>query len=103
MKTTPAGKFGTVAWMLLLGFIVTVLIGGVGVASANGRDGNKQMDRRNNGHYDHYDNRGNGHHGRRGYRPLEYRERVYLPPPVVYAPPPPPGIGIFFPPIFIHP
>ena len=27
----------------------------------------------------------------------------YAPPPVIYAPPPPPGIGIFFPPIFIHP
>ena len=25
------------------------------------------------------------------------------PPPVIYAPPPPPGIGIFFPPIIIHP
>ena len=100
MKTAPAVKFGTRAGMLLLAFVVTALIGGVDVASANGRDGNRQMNKHNNGHYD---DRGNGRHGRRAHRSHEYQERVYLPSSVVYAPPQPPGIGIFFPPIFIHP
>jgi hypothetical protein len=99
MKTKLAKIFRTRVGMMLLEFVVTSLICGVGMASANGNDRNKHMDKHNNGHYD---NRGNGHHGRREYRSHEYRERGYLPPPVFYAPPPPPGIGIFFPPIIFH-
>jgi hypothetical protein len=99
MKTARATTFRTGASMLLLGLVVA-LMGNVGVASADGNNKNKHKDNHDNGHYD---NRDHGHHGKREYRSHEYHERVYLPPPVIYAPPPPPGIGIFFPPIFIHP
>ncbi len=85
---------------MLLEFVVTALICGVGVVSAQENDRNYHRDNRNNGHYD---DRGNGRHSGRSYHSHEYRGRAYLPPPVIYAPPPPPGIGIFFPPIFIHP
>jgi hypothetical protein len=52
----------------------------------------------------YYESRGHGrHHGHQVNRSYQYQERVYLPPPVFYVPPPPPGIGIFLPPIFIHP
>ena len=88
-----------------MGLVLVSMIGSIDVLPAIGKDNDKRQGKHDNGRYDH---RGRGYydhgryydHGGRGY----YRGGAYYPPPpVVYAPPHPPGIGIFFPPIFIHP
>jgi hypothetical protein len=77
--------------------VLAAMIGSINVAPALGKDGHKRMGKHDNRRYEQ---------SRPVYRPYGYyghSERVYYPPPrVIYAPPPPPGIGIFFPPIFIR-
>ena len=97
---------------IMMGLVFAAMIGNIDVAPALGRDGNERMGNHDNGRYenrgrgyerDRYEHRGYGY-GRRVYpNGYGYRGRGYGPPPVIYAPPPPPGIGIFFPPIFIRP
>ena len=104
MKTLSTWNFKSIVGKIMLGLVLVTMIGSINVAPALGKDNHKRMGKHDNGRYDH---RGRGYENDRGYRPYGYyghRERVYYPPPpVVYEPPPPPGIGIFFPPIFIHP
>ena len=118
MKKSLTWNFRSMAGKAMLGLVLITMIGSIDVAQAVARDHKSQ------GKYDRdrYEQRGHGHdrhvqgkrdyyrdrHGNRVYyRSYGYygpRERVYYPPPpVVYVPPPPPGIGIFFPPIFIRP
>jgi hypothetical protein len=114
MKTSKIWNFRTIAGRMMMGLVLTLMIGGMGVSPALAKDHYKGG--HDNGRYEH---RGRGYdhdrgyyrnpyvHGRPVYRPYGYsygyRGRVYAPPPVIYAPPPPPGIGIFLPPIVIHP
>jgi hypothetical protein len=104
MKTLSTWNFKSIAGKIMLGFVLVTMIGSINVAPALGKDNHKSMGKHDNGRYDH---RGRGYNHDRDYRPYGYyghRERVYYPPPpVVYVEPPAPGIGIFFPPIFIHP
>jgi hypothetical protein len=113
MKTSTTWNYRTIVGRIIMGLALTLMIGSMDVAPAfakNNKGGhdNGRSDHRGPG-YDH--NRGYQRnpyvHGRQVYRPYgssyNYRGRVYAPPPVIYAPPPPPGIGIFFPPIIIHP
>ena len=97
MKTSSTRNFRSIVGKIMMGLVLAAMIGSIDVAPALGKDDYKH----NKGRYQQ----------RRGYesgRPYGYhygyRERVYYPSPrVIYAPPPPPGIGIFFPPLFIHP
>jgi hypothetical protein len=108
MKTSNAWNYGTIIGRIMMGLVLTIMVVSMNVAPALAKD--KYKGRHDNGRYDH---RGRGYernpyvHGQPLYRPYGYsygyRGRVYAPPPVIYAPPPPPGIGIFFPPIIIHP
>jgi len=110
MKTSNAWSFRSIAGKIMMGLVLAAMIGSIDVAPALGRNDHERMGRHDNGRYQH---RGRGYdhrymYGRRDYRPYGYygyygyRERVYPPPRVIYAPPPPPGVGIFFPPVFIH-
>jgi hypothetical protein len=100
MKTSSTWNFRSVVGRIMMGLVLAAMIGSIDVAPAlaKNKDDHKRMGKHDNGRYKH---RGRGYdrdryvHG--------YRGRGYAPPPVVYAPPPPPGIGIFFPPVFIHP
>lgn len=102
MKTSGTWNFKSIAGKIMMGFVLAAMIGNIGVTPAfsKGND-HKRMGRHDNGRYE---KRGHayGHYGHRPYGYYGHRERNYYPPPqVVFAPPPPPGIGIFFPPIFI--
>lgn len=105
MKTSGIWKFRSIAGKIMMGLILCAMIGSVDVAPALGDDDHKRMGKHDNGRYEQ---RGRGYdherykHGKRDYAPYGHRKRVYAPPPVVYEPPHPFGIGIFFPPIYIH-
>jgi hypothetical protein len=115
MKTSSNRNYGTIVGRIMMALVLAIVIGSMDVSPAlakNNKGGhdNGRSDHRGHGYYEH--GRGGYYrnpyvHGRQVYRPYGYsygyRERVYAPPPVIYAPPPPPGIGIFFPPIIIHP
>jgi hypothetical protein len=98
MKTSRAWNFRSIVGKIMMGLVLTAMIGSFNVGTAIAK-----KDKHDKGRYE---NRGRGYdrdHGR-PYGHYGHRERGYYPPPpVVFAPPPPPGIGIFFPPIFIHP
>lgn len=118
MNTSRQLNFQSIAGRIVLGLVLALMIGTIYASPVLAKNDKKYQGKHDNGRYE---NRGHGHnndrygkrgyyysHGKRVYRPRTYyapREHVYYPPPppVVYAPPPPPGIGIFFPPIFIHP
>lgn len=122
MKSTSIWDYGTIVGKFMIGLVFAALIFSVDAVPALARDGypggydNRHYDHGRPGYdrdrYDHgrpgydryrYDHRRPMYeHGRPVYRPYGYRGRGYGPP-VVYTPPPPPGIGIFFPPIIIHP
>ena len=97
MKTSSTWNLISIVGKIMLGLVLVSMIGSIDVTSAIGRDNYRGRGYYHHGYYDHG----------RYYRPYGYyghRERAYYPaPPVVWAPPPPPGIGIFFPPVFIHP
>ena len=102
MKTSSTWSFRSIVGKMMMGLVLTAMIGSIDVLPALGKGGPKSMGKHDNGRYQH---RGPGYdHNRYVYhRPYVYGGRVYAPPRVIYAPPPPPGIGIFFPPIFVHP
>lgn len=109
MKKSSIWNFRSIFGKILLGVILTAMVGSIDVMPAYSRDGYRAPDRHDNGRYD---KRGRGHdrkrhvqrrQPRRVYRPYGYGERVYVPPRVIFVPPPPPGISIFFPPLFIRP
>jgi len=97
MKTSNTWNLRSIAGKIMMGLVVAAMLGSINVAPAIGKD------------HDNGRNEKRGHaygHNKPVYRPYGYygqRDRVYYPPPrVVYAPPSPPGIGIFFPPVFIR-
>ena len=106
MKTSSTGNFRFSVGKIMIGLVLAAMIGSIDVVPALGKDDHKSMGKHDNGRYEHrgrgYDRDRHAPPDRRDYR-YGYRGRVYVPPPVIYAPPPPPGIGIFFPPIIIHP
>ncbi|MCX5827781.1 MAG: hypothetical protein NTV58_07245 [Deltaproteobacteria bacterium] len=109
MKKSSSWNFVSIVGKIMMGLVLAAMIGSIDVAPALAKND------KNNGKHDQgrYQHRGQGYYkgryverSRVYYGPNVYRERAYYapaPPPVVYAPPPPVGIGIFFPPIFIHP
>jgi hypothetical protein len=105
MKTLSTWNFRSIVGKIMMGLFLAAMICSIDVVPALGKDDHKDKGRHDNGRYEH---RGPGYdHGRyvqgRPYGYYGHRERAYYPPPpVVYAPPSPPGIGIFFPPIFIR-
>ncbi|MDD5169329.1 MAG: hypothetical protein PHN75_10970 [Syntrophales bacterium] len=107
MKTSSTWNLRSIIGKMAMGLVLAAMIGSIDVTPALSKNDHKDMGRHDNGRFEHrgpgYDH--NRYEGRRGdYRPYGYGGRVYAPPPpVIYAPPPPPGIGIFFPPIVIHP
>ena len=97
MKTSITWNLRSIVGKIMMGLVVAAMLGSINVAPALAKD-------HDNGRYE---KRGHAYgHNKPVYRPYGYyghSERVYYPPPrVVYAPPPPPGIGIFFPPLFIR-
>jgi len=113
MKTSSTWKFRSIFGKIILGIILTAMVGSIDVMPALSKDDYRRTGKHDNGRYE---NRGRGDHdryvhGRRVYRRPDNRRRVYvsppviyapLPPPVIFVPPPPPGISIFFPPFFFH-
>jgi hypothetical protein len=100
MKTSSTWSFRSIAGKIIMGLVLAIMIGSIGMAPAFSKDNDHDRGR--------YEKRGHAYaygHDRRDYRPYGYGERrvYYPPPPVIYAPPRPPGIGIFFPPVYIHP
>jgi hypothetical protein len=107
MKTSNTWSFRSIVGKIMMGLVLAAMIGSIDVVPALGKD-DHERGRHDNDRYEH---RGRGYdrdryRGRRDYRPYGYygyRERAYYPPPrVIYAPPPPRGVGIFFPPVYIH-
>ena len=106
MKTSNTWNFRSIVGKIMLGFVLAAMIGSINVLPVfskddhkdAGKQAGKSMGKHDNGRYERrgaeYDRDA---HGRRDYRPYGY-----APPPVIYAPTPAPGIGFFFPPIFIH-
>ena len=104
MKTSNTWSFRSIAGKIMMGLVLAAMIGSIDVVPALSKDYKHDKGR--------YQQRGRGYdhnryvYGRRDYRPYGYygyRERAYYPPPrVIYAPPPPPGVGVFFPPVYIH-
>ena len=115
MKTSNTWNFRSIVGKIMMGLVLTAMVGSIDAAPALSKDDYGRTGKHDNGRYDQ---RGRGYdhdryvHGRRVYRRPGYRRRVYvsppviyapLPPPVIFVPPPPPGISIFFPPLFIRP
>lgn len=104
-------NFKSMAGKVLLGLVLTAIMGSMNVTPSYADNDRYRERRYDNRRYDHrgpgYDNHRYGRHGRwhdrRGYRYYEdgYRHRIYVAPPVFRAPPPEPGIRIFFPPVYI--
>ena len=93
MKTSSKWNFRSIVGKIMLGLVLVTMVGSIDVTPAIGKDNHKRMVRHDNGR----------HRGQRYDRDrYVYDRQVYVAPPVVYEPPPPPGIGIFFPPVFIH-
>lgn len=107
MKISRIGKLKALASTIITGCLISAAFIAINVDPATAREDNRHQDKRGNQRYEQNRQSNNRYHyerGRRVYHPYGYRERMYRPPPVLYAPapPPPPGIGIFFPPLFIH-
>ena len=97
MKTSIAGIFRSKVGKIMLGLILTAMIGSIDVVPALGKDGHNHNRRHDRDRY---------RHDGRYYQPYDYygygERDYYPPPPVVYVPPPEPGISIFFPPVIIR-
>ena len=107
MKTSGIGDFRSIVGKIMMGLVLAAMIGSIHVVPALGEGDHEERGRHDNGRYEK--NKGREHdrdrHVKRRHDNRRYddRERVYVAPRVIYAPPPPPGIGIFFPPVFIRP
>ena len=107
MKTASSWNISSIVGKVMVGLVLTTMIGTIGVLSAHSDDHERRIERRDDDRNDdRYEHRGRGHdrryynNGRRYYRAPVYRERVYVEPQIIYAPPRPPGISIFLPPLF---
>jgi len=95
MKTSNTWSFRSIVGKMMMGLVLAAMIGSIDVVPVLGKDYKQNKGR--------YEQRGRGYdHNRYVYHRPGYGGRVYAPPPVIYEPPPPPGIGIFFPPVFIR-
>ena len=94
MKTSSIWDLRSIVGKIMMGLVLTVMVGSVDVVPALGEDdhGRGRYEQKGRGH-----DRARYEHGRHVYRTYDYRDRYYAPPPVVYAPPPAPGISIFLP------
>jgi len=103
MKTEGSWNCRSIVGKVMVGLMVTAMMGAVSVLPAQSNDNDRRIERHDNGRSDH---RGRGYErnrhkrDRRHYRAPVYRERVYVEPRVIYAPPRPPGVSIFLPPLF---
>jgi hypothetical protein len=106
MKTAGSWNIGSIVGKIMVGLVLTTMIGAIGVLPAHSKDNERRIEKHDN---DRYEKRGRGNgrgrynQGRRNFRPPVYQERMYAPPPVIYAPPRPPGISIFLPPLTFRP
>ena len=99
MKTSRTWNFRSIVGKMMMGLVLAAMVGSIDVAPALGKN-----DKHDKGRYERgYDRDHRYVKNKRVYGTYGHGERVYVPPRVIYAPPPPPGIGIFFPPILIHP
>jgi hypothetical protein len=108
MKRSGRWNYKVLVAKAMLGLVLTIMAGSIAVVPSFADD-DRRIERHDKGRYEQ---RGRGYdRDRRVYRSYGYRERdgyydrrerVYPPPAVVFAPPPLPGIGIFFPPLFIR-
>lgn len=107
MKESSLWNISTAAGKILLGLVLTAMLGSISAVPAHSDD-RRGFEKHDNGKSEQ---RGRGYdrgrhynkHDRRYYRRDVYRERVYVaPPPVIYAPPEPLGISFFFPPIIFR-
>jgi hypothetical protein len=109
MKTESSWNVRSIVGKLMLGLVLTTMIGAIGVQSAQSKDNDRRNERHDNSRSE-YRGRGYDHNShnrdqryyrdKRYYRAPVYRERVYVEPRVIYAPPRPPGVSIFLPPLF---
>ena len=100
MKISSTWNFRSIVGKILMGLVLSAMLGSAGVVPALGDDDHDRRGRHDNRRYEH---RERGHdnwryeHRERGYdyyQPYGYRERIYAP---IYAPAPAPGVSIFFP------
>lgn len=103
MKTSSTWNFRSILGKIILGLVLVAMTGSIDVMTAIGKDHRRGDDDRRyeQDRHGHDRNRRGHRHDRRVYDHSGYRGRDYAPPPVIYLPPPPPGLGIFFPPVFI--
>jgi hypothetical protein len=92
MKTSSTWVLRSIMGKILMGLVLTAMVGSIDVVPALGDDDHKRTGRHDNGRYEH---RGHGHGHDRDRR--DYRPYGYVAPPVIYAPAPEPGINIFLP------
>ena len=107
MKALRKWNVKSIAGMIMRGIVLALMVDSVDVTPAFAKNDKHY---KNNKKYNHDRGYHRGHYkqARPVYRSYDYYgqrepDHYYPAPPVVYAPPPPPGIGIFFPPIFIRP
>jgi hypothetical protein len=103
MKTSSSWNFRTIVGRIMMGLALAAMIGSIDVAPALAKNDKNRGKQYYQGRGPGYSHNRTVYRSRTVYQPYGYRERVYAPPPVYYAPPRPPGIGIFFPPVYIHP
>jgi len=110
MKTSDRWNFRSIGGKIMMGLVLTAMIGSLDLTPAiagdhDNRGGNRgYRDGRDDRRYEyrgHRHDRGR-YQGRRVYRSYGYVEPVYVAPPVYYAPEPAPGISIFLPTIHIR-
>jgi len=103
MKTEVSWNIRSIVGKVMVGLVLTTMIGAVGVVPAHSNDHDRRIERRDDNRDNNRGrgyNRGRNNHNRRNYRAPVYRERVYVEPQVIYAPPRPTGLSIFLPPLF---
>jgi len=103
MKTEVSWNIRSIVGKVMVGLVLTTMIGAVGAVPAHSNDHNQRYERHDRDRYENRGreyNRGRYNHNRRNYRAPVYRERVYVEPQVIYAPPRPTGLSIFLPPLF---
>ncbi len=103
MKSEGSWNVRSIVGKLMVGLVMTAMMGAVGVIPAHSDDHGKRIERHDNGRPDYRGRkyaRGHNKNVRRYHRAPVYRERVYVEPRVIYAPPRPSGVSIFLPPLF---
>jgi hypothetical protein len=105
MNKEITGQFRSRVGRIMMGLVLAAMIFSIEGVPARADNDHKDSGRHDNGRYEKDKGHDRDRHVKRRHDNRRYddRGRVYVSPPVIYAPPPPPGIGIFFPPVFIRP